>query len=42
MKDVIEDSVKSLGEVKVDNLHCSSLINPSRHAIMDGYQIGQV
>jgi len=35
------DSVKSLAEVKVDNIHCSPLIYPASHAIVESYQIGQ-
>ena len=35
------DSVKSLAEVEVDNIHCSPLIYPAGHAIVESYQIGQ-
>ena len=35
------DSVKSLAEVEVDNIHCSPLIYLASHAIIEGYQIGQ-
>jgi len=36
------DSVKSLAEVEVDNIHCSPLICPASRAIIESYQIGQV
>ena len=35
------DSVESLAEVKVDNIHGSPLIYPAGHAIAESYQIGQ-
>jgi len=35
------DRAKSLAEVKVDNIHCSSLIYPAGYATTEGYQIGQ-
>jgi len=35
------DSVESLAEVEVDNIHGSPLIYPSGHAIVESYQIGQ-
>ncbi|PKU37366.1 zinc finger rna-binding hypothetical protein [Limosa lapponica baueri] len=35
------DSVKSLAEVKVDDICCSPLIQPSSYNITEGYQIGQ-
>ena len=37
----MEYSVKSLAEVEVDNIHCSPLIYPASHAIVESYQIGQ-
>ena len=33
------DSVESLAEVEVDNIHCSPLIYPASHAIVEGYQM---
>jgi len=35
------DSVESLAEVKADNSHCSPLIYPASHAIIEGYHICQ-
>jgi len=35
------DSVESLAEVEVDNIHGSPLIYPDSHAIVASYQIGQ-
>ena len=35
------DSVESLAEVEVDNIHCSPLIHPASYAIVESYQIGQ-
>ena len=35
------DSVESLSEVEADNIHCSPLIYPASHAIVESYQIGQ-
>jgi len=35
------DSVESLAEVEVDNIHGSPLISPYGHAIVESYQIGQ-
>jgi len=35
------DSVKSLAEVEVDYTHCSPLIYPASHAIIESYQLGQ-
>ena len=37
----MRDHVKSLVEVYVENIHCSPLIYPARHAIIESYQIGQ-
>lgn len=37
----MEDSVKSLFEVKVDYTHCFPLIYPSFHVIVEGCLIGQ-
>jgi len=33
------DSVKSLVEFQLDNIHCSPLIYSARHSVID-YQIG--
>jgi len=33
------DCVKSLAEVKLDNIHCSPLIYSASHAIVESYQI---
>jgi len=35
------DSVKRLSEVEVGNIHCSPLMYPASHAIIEGCQIGQ-
>jgi len=35
------DSVKSLAEVEVDNIHGSPLIYPASRAIIESYQVGQ-
>ena len=35
------DSVRSLAEVEVDNIHGSPLIYPAGHTIVESYQIGQ-
>ena len=35
------DSVQSIAEVEVDNIHGSPLIYPARHDIVKSYQIGQ-
>ena len=35
------DSVKSLAEVEVGNIHCSPLIYPASHAIIERYQTSQ-
>ena len=35
------DSVKSLAEVKLDNIHCSPLIYPASHVIIGGYLFGE-
>jgi len=35
------DSVKSLAEVEVDDIHSSPLIYPASHATVESYQIGQ-
>ena len=40
--DAIEDSVKSLAEIKVHNIHCSLPLCSAGHDIVAGYQIGQV
>jgi len=40
-EDVMGDSVESLAEVQADNIHCSLLIYPASHAIVESYQIGQ-
>jgi len=37
----VGDSVKSLAEVKVENIHCSPLIYPASHATIEGYQMAQ-
>ncbi|XP_071671297.1 uncharacterized protein [Patagioenas fasciata] len=37
-EEVVRDGVKSLAEVKVDNIHCSPLIYPAGHTITEGYQ----
>lgn len=37
----MEDSDKSHAEVKLDNIHCSPLTDPSSHAIVEDCQIGQ-
>lgn len=39
-EDVVEDSVKALAEVLVDNIHCSSFIHPASCSITEGNQIG--
>lgn len=39
-EDVTGDSVESLDEVKVDNIHCSPLVYPASHSIIEGFQIG--
>jgi len=36
------DSVESLAEVEVDNIHSSPLIYPAGHAIVKSYHSGQV
>lgn len=41
-ENVTRDNGKSLAEVKAHNIHCSLLIYPVSHDIMEGYQIGQV
>jgi len=38
---VMGDSVKSLAQAKVENIHCSCLIYPASYATTEGYQIGQ-
>ena len=40
-EDIMGDSVKSLAEVEVDNIHCSPLIYSAGHPIIEGHQIGQ-
>jgi len=37
----VEDSVKSLAEVKVDDIHCSPFIDPAGDAIVEGYGVGR-
>ncbi|PKU42453.1 rna-directed dna polymerase from mobile element jockey-like [Limosa lapponica baueri] len=39
LKDAVGDSVKSLAEVKVDNIHRPPLIYATSHAIIEGYQL---
>lgn len=38
----MEDSVKSLAEVKVHNVHCPPYLYSAGHDITEGYQISQV
>ena len=40
-KYVVGDSVKCLAEVKIQNIHCSSLIYPASDGVIEGYQTGQ-
>ena len=40
-EDVVGYSVKSFDEVKVKNLHCSTLTYPDSDYITEGYWIGQ-
>jgi len=40
-KDVVGDGAKCLGEVKVDNIHCSPPIDPASNDITEGNQVGQ-
>ena len=40
-KDALRDVVKSFDEVKVKNLHCSTLTYPDSDYITEGYWIGQ-
>jgi len=40
-EDVMEDSVKGLTEVQVDNMQCSPLIYQASHYIIEFYQVGQ-
>jgi len=35
------DSVENLAEVEADHIHCSPLIYPDGHAIIECYQSGQ-
>ena len=35
------DSVESLAEVEVDNIHGSPFVYPASHGIVGSYQIGQ-
>ena len=35
------DSVESLAQVEVGDTHCSPVIYPASHAIVESYQIGQ-
>jgi len=40
-QDVTGDSIKSLAEVKVDNIHCSPPIFPASDTITEGCEVGQ-
>lgn len=40
-KDAVKDSVKSLEEVKADNIHCSSCIYTGSCFVIGGNQVGQ-
>ena len=39
--DLVEDSIKSLTEVKVDNILCSPFVYHANHFIVEGYWLGQ-
>ena len=39
-QDVMENSIKSLAEVKVGNIHCSPPVYPAGDATSEGYQVG--
>lgn len=36
------ESAKSLTDIKVDIIHCSPLIHPASHSIIEGYWVSQV
>lgn len=38
----MRDSIESLTEVKINNIHCSPLTHQESCHIIEGYQVGQV
>lgn len=40
-EDVVTEHVENLTKVKIDNAHCSPIVNQASHLIIEGYWIGK-